>query len=272
MDILLNKTFTISVGIEYPYIDDLDDEFEIELHLTTDEINSIVENGKKQIWIDNELETWEYLEAFAKSAYYRASKLAEEYAIKKWGSQMSIEQGAKFIFFLPDEISDAIFESEDCKLFKKKALEIETISKERFHADTRILYDYKEKSDWGKLIINDKHWNNEPFGGLWSHGLGKLNSEYGIHTNFKYDSQTIEISYSQNYQLDSKTLELRLYRTNDNLEKIIKQRVVANGYNILEISPIGQPKYSWVLYAEGKKDESDINVFIDILNQIAKLK
>lgn len=265
------KTFVFEVGVEYPNVG-YDDVFELEIGLTTEEINSIVENGKKQLWLDNELEPCEYLESFAKTAFERACKLAEEYAVKRWGSRLTLEQGAKYSFFLPDEISDAIFESEECDLFKNKSREIETISKERFHSDTRILYEHKEKCDWGKLIQNDKHWDNQPFGGQWSHTLGKIASQYDIHTNLNCGSQTIKISYAQKYQLDSKILELSLFPTQEDIENLIKQKLIDNAYKITEILPIGEPKYSWVLYAEGKKDESDVYMYIDILDQIAKME
>ena len=78
------KILEIEVGVDYPDVG-LDDTFEIQLKLYESEIQSIIENGKKELWIDNDRETLEYLEDFAPTAFKRANELAEEYASKKWG-------------------------------------------------------------------------------------------------------------------------------------------------------------------------------------------
>ena len=85
------KILEIEVGVDYPDVG-LDDTFEIQLKLYENEIQSIIENGKKELWIDNDRETWEYLEDFAPTAFNRANILAEEYAGKRWGEQMLIKK------------------------------------------------------------------------------------------------------------------------------------------------------------------------------------
>lgn len=142
------KILEIEVGVDYPDVG-LDDTFEIQLKLYESEIQSIIENGKKELWIDNDRETWEYLEDFAPTAFNRANILAEEYAGKRWGEQMLIKNGARYEYFLPEEISTLIFDSEECEKVKQIVDNISNISKERFHSDTRILYEEKDKSEWG---------------------------------------------------------------------------------------------------------------------------
>ena len=264
------KILEIEVGVDYPDVG-LDDTFEIQLKLYENEIQSIVEKGKKELWVDNDRETWEYLEDFAPTAFNRANILAEEYASKRWGEQMLIKNGARYEYFLPEEISTLIFDSEECEKVKQIVDNISNISKERFHSDTRILYEEKDKSEWGKLIVNDPHHDNQPFGGIWSHTLGKNKSEYLIHTSLVIKGCKIKVEYSQNYQIDSKVLELRIYPAQDRLHKILEKTLIENGYVIKEVLPIGNPPYCKVFYTEGKSNESDIEVYIKILSNLSKL-
>ena len=264
------KIFEIEVGIDYPFVG-LDDTFEIKLKLYEDEIQSIIENGKKELWIDNDRETWEYLEDFAPTAFKRANILAEEYAFKRWGEQMLIKNGAKYEYFLPDEISSLIFDSEECEKINQIVKNLSDVSKERFHSDTRILYEEKDKSEWGKLIVNDPYNDNQPFGGIWSHTLGKNKSEYLIHTSLIIKGCRIKVEYSQEYEIESKLLELRIYPAHDKLHEILEKTLLDNGYIIKEILPIGNPPYSKVFYLEGKRNGSDIEVYIKILSNLSKL-
>lgn len=264
------KIFEIEVGIDYPYVG-LDDTFKLNIKLYEEEIRSIIKGGKKDLWIDNERETWEYLEDFAPTAFKRANKIAEEYASKRWGEQMLVKNGAKYDFFLPEEISTLIFDSEECEKVKQIVEDISNISKERFHSDTRILYEEKDKSEWGKLIVNDPHHDNQPFGGIWSHTLGKNKSEYLIHTSLIIKGCKIKVEYSQKYEIDSKILELRITPAQDRLHEILEKTLIENGYVIKKILPIGNPPYCKVFYVKGKRNESDIEIYIKILNNLSKL-
>ena len=264
------KIFEIEVGIDYPFVG-LDDTFEINLKLYEDEIQSIIENGKKELWIDNDRETWEYLEDFAPTAFKRANELAEEYASKKWGEQMLIKNGARYEYFLPDEIRTLIFDSEESEKVNQLIENLSDVSKERFHSDTRKLYEEKDKSEWGKLIVNGLYSDNKPFDGIWSHTLGKIKSEYHINTNLIIKGCRIKVEYSQKYEIESKDLELRIYPSHDRLNEILNKTVVENGYIIKEILPVGNPPYCNVFYIEGKRNDSDIEVYIKILSNLSKL-
>ena len=86
------KKYTIDVGADLPYVG-VDDVFEMELTLFQDEIDTLIIEGKKLFWVDNDLLAGEFLEFFVPKAYKRANKLAEEYAVARWGEQMLIENG-----------------------------------------------------------------------------------------------------------------------------------------------------------------------------------
>ena len=73
------------------------------------------------------------------------------------------------------------------------------------------------------------------------------------------------------YQIDSKVLKLRIYPAQDRLHKILEKTLIENGYVIKEVLPIGNPPYCKVFYTEGKSNESDIEVFINILSNFSKL-
>ena len=269
MGTLATKTFTIHVGIEYPPVDG-DDVFEISFEMYEDEIQAIIEGGKKDLWKFNDLSSSEFMEVFAPSAYKRACKVAEDFAVPEWGEKMLVVNGAKYDFFLPEEIECAIYESDECKKVQELSEKIREISRVRFHEDGNLLKSEQKKGRWGDRLIGDPHWNNNLFGGLWSSGDRKV-SDYYIHTHMMLFGKTIEIDNSQNYYYDNVVLVLRLSPTITILQEIIENIVNENGYKITEIRPLGNPVHYWVLYAEGKKTESDIQVYMKVLDALAKL-
>ena len=119
--------------------------------------------------------------------------------------------------------------------------------------------------------MNDPYNDNQPFGGIWSHTLGKNKSEYLIHTSLIIKGCRIKVEYSQEYEIESKLLKLRIYPAHDKLHEILEKTLLDNGYIIKEILPIGNPPYSKVFYLEGKRNESDIEVYIKILSNLSKL-
>lgn len=102
------KEYKIDVGIEYPPINDFNDDFEITLPISDEEVEAIINGALRLYWVKDSAETWEYIECFAPKAYKRGNKLAETYCVPKWGDKMKIGNGAYYEFFLPDEIHDKI--------------------------------------------------------------------------------------------------------------------------------------------------------------------
>lgn len=44
------KEYTVEVGVEYPFINDWDDTFEIKFNISDEEIQSIVDGDYKLLW------------------------------------------------------------------------------------------------------------------------------------------------------------------------------------------------------------------------------
>ena len=263
-----SKKFTIDVGIDRPYVGG-DDVFEIEMTLFQDEIDTLIDEGIKLLWIDNDLETCEYLEWFLPEAYKRANKLAEEYAVAKWGDKMLVGNGAYYNFFLPSEIEFAIYESDECKKLEKMIDELRQRSKNRFHEDDRCLFGENEKGRWHNRLLDDPQWDNRKFCGLW---VGERKPHFGFHTSLMIDGCKIKFDYSQKYMLDSVELKLRLHPTQGKLQKIIERIVLKHGYKkikdlLLDYPPVKE----WVLYANKGMDDSGVEVFMESLDEFVKI-
>ena len=61
---------------------------------------------------------------------------------------MLIKNGARYEYFLPDEIRTLIFDSEESEKVNQLIENLSDVSKERFHSDTRRLYEEKDKNEW----------------------------------------------------------------------------------------------------------------------------
>ena len=268
-DVIANgKKYTIEVGIDRPYVGG-DDVFDIEMTLFQDEIDTLIDEGKKQLWIDNDLEPWEYLEWFLPEAYKRANKLAEEYAVAEWGDKMFVENGAQYNFFLPSEIEFSIYESDECKKLENLIGEIQERSRNRFYEDEKCLFGENEKGRWRDCLLDDPQWNNSKFGGIWYGGPKSL---FGFHTNLMIDGNKINFRYSQKYLLDSVELELRLYPTKEKLQTIIERIVLKHGYKITKHLLLDYPPVKeWVLYANKEMDDSGVEIFVESLDEFVKM-
>ena len=72
-DVIANgKKYTIDVGVDLPYVG-VDDVFEIEMTLFQDEIDTLIDEGIKLLWIDNDLLAGEFLEFFVPTGESRHS-------------------------------------------------------------------------------------------------------------------------------------------------------------------------------------------------------
>lgn len=261
------KKYTIDVGVDLPYVG-VDDVFEMELTLFQDEIDTLIIEGKKLLWVDNDFLAGEFLEFFVPKAYKRANKLAEEYAAARWGKQMLIENGAHYHYFLPDEINDAIYESDECKKVLELAKEKNERSRNRFHEDEKSLYEEKDRGRWRDRLLDDPQWNNSKFGGIWKSGFPPL---FGFHTSLIIDGWKIKFDYSQKYYLDSVELEFRLHPTQEKLQKIIERIVLKHGYKITKRLLLDYPPVKeWVLCANKGMDDSGVEVFMKSLDEFVK--
>ena len=91
----------------------LDDVFEMSLPITLEEIDKLISIGKRQMW-EKEDEPCDYIRDFMPELYNRFLDIVKPEALKIYGSEA---ENAYYDFFIPDEISERIWESEEAEAF-----------------------------------------------------------------------------------------------------------------------------------------------------------
>ena len=181
----MGKLYTIEVGVDYPWVG-IDDVFEIEAELTENEINEIVQGGIRLMHKESlDIRTSEFIEVLSKSAFQKLNSIAEVVASEKWGNQMLISNSARYNYYLPDDISDAIFNSKEVYNIYDQRNNNEEQSRLQFRADTEALFSNHKEGRWHDRLLPDPHWDNKPFGGIWNGpSIGSFNQNfplYGFH-------------------------------------------------------------------------------------------
>ena len=204
------REYKIEVGVDYPYIDELDDVFEITLPISDDEVQAIIDGRVRIFWEKNPIDPWDYLEAWAPEAYKKGNAIAEAYCAPKWGEDMKVENGAHYEFFLPDEIEDAIRNNEAFQHEKSIWLRLQEDSNKQFHEDGRLLHIAYENGRFKNQLKGDPHWDNQIFSGIWSEGGDDDDyaAEYSIHTLVEINHQASEVNYFKRYYRDYIQLEI----------------------------------------------------------------
>lgn len=197
------RQFVIEVGVDFPFVG-TDDTFEVNVELSQKEIDEIVQGGIELIKNDRlDIETTEFIEVLSKSAFNKLNALAEEYAIGKWGNRMSIVNGARYDFFLPDEISSAIFDSKIVQELYRIRSQKESISRNQFHEDTKTLFENNTNGRWKERLLPDPQWDNLPFGGSWNGPtIGSFEKNlplYGFHCTIEIGNEKYRIEYTSKY-------------------------------------------------------------------------
>jgi len=257
------KEYKIDVGIEYPPINDFNDDFEITLPISDEEVEAIINGALRLYWVKDSAETWEYIECFAPKAYKRGNKLAEAYCVPKWGDKMKIGNGAYYEFFLPDEIHDKI--TNDPRWINEN--NIRAKQKEasilQFHEDNRIFYQNYDKGRFKNKLKSDPLWNNSVFAGLWSEGHENYAGEYGFHTILM---NNIEFSYQRIYRRDH--VEFLVYlRSNiyGNVEGFFSKYKGIYKMEDFDMKPNYSPP---AMIAISKGDLCDIEFFMSFLEYL----
>ena len=269
----MGKVYTIEVAAEYPLVDDT---FEVNVEFTDKEIEEIIQGGIKLMHNDSmDIRTSEFIEVLSKTAYNKLNAIAEKVAAKKWGEEMLIANSARYIYFLPDEISDAIFDSSEVNEIYDQRNKNEEQSRLQFRADTDILFSNHKEGRWRDRLLPDPHWDNKPFGGIWTgHSIGSYEHnfpQYGFHCTIMIDGEKVEVSYEVRYFLESYEFELRVFEFNPKVVKIFEDRLNTEGYSIKKRLPIGEPVYSYVIYAEGNDPKKFVSTYMNILDEIINL-
>lgn len=203
------KEYTVTVGINYPYIGG-EDTFEIKLTMSDDDIKKLVEEDLKFIWVSNSIDSWEYIEAFLPEVYQKGVALAEEYCVPIWGEQMKVANGAQYEFFLPDEVEEAI--SNDVKHIKERRLrkKLQEESRKKAHEEYDVLMDEYRKGRLKDRLRPDPQSNNAVFTGLWS-GSGQYHDragDYWFEASIISNGHDIVVNYFKKYMRNETELEI----------------------------------------------------------------
>lgn len=271
----MGNTYSIEVGIEEPCVG-IDDTFEVQVELTDEEICEIIQGGIQLLQNDRvDIETYEYIEVLSKTAYSKLKSITESIASKKWGDKMLVSNSARYIYFLPEEIKQAIFNSKEVVELYSLIAKRESLSNIQFREDCNILFDNYNKGRWQNRLLPDPHWNNQPFRGIWNgHSVNghKINcSKYEIHCNIEIIGIKTKISYSVVYLQETSELELFVNRYDDQVVKVFDNVLCEEGYFNIKRNPIGNPVYSFVIYADGGDSTKYVCTYMNILDKITKL-
>lgn len=215
-----NREYKLEVGVDYPFIDDLDDVFEITLPISDDEVQAIVDGAVRTFWVRNSIKPWEYIEVWAPEAYKRGNAIAEAYSVPRWGEDMKVEKGAHYDFFLPEEIEDAIQCNDAFQHEKSIRARLKEESNKQFHEDARILNKANDSGRFKGRLKGDPLWGNLIFSGIWAEGSSDDDyaAQYSIHTLVEINHHTLEVEYFKRYYRDYIQLEIG---TDGSHEKII---------------------------------------------------
>ena len=227
-------------------INTLDDVFEMSLPITAEEIDELISIGKRQMW-EKEDEPWDYIHDFMPKLYNRFLDIVKPEALKIYGSEA---ENAYYDFFIPDEISERIWESEEAEAFFAAQEQMGANSKTFWNEDKKILFAEHEKGRWkGKAIV---------FDGIWH--CGDTDAGYVIHV-------TNSIEYVRKYTLKDSVIEIDINKTSSShklLEKFVSNSKYKNEY---EMSIVERP-YTYVLVVPPKNNGMDIELVMDFIDRI----
>lgn len=268
----MGKVYTIKVGVVYPWVGG-DDTFEVNVEFTDKEIEEIIQGGIRLMHNDSmDIGSYEFIEVLSKTAFDKLNAIAEKVAAEEWGDQMLTANSARYNYCLPDDISDAIFNSQEVNDIYERRNKNEEQSRLQFRADTKALFSNHKEGRWHDRLLPDPHWNNKPFGGVWNGpSIGSFEHNfpvYGFHCTIMIDGKETKIEYTVRFFLESHEFELRVFKYNEKVVKIIEDRLHAEGYSIKKKLPIGEPIYSYVIYAEGNNPKDFVSTYMNILDEV----
>lgn len=227
-------------------INSLDDVFEMFLPITAEEINELISIGKKQMW-EKEDEPWDYIHDFMPELYNRLLDIVKPEALKIYGVAA---ENAYYYFFIPDEISESIWESEEADAYFAAQEQMKTNSRTLWNEDKKILFAERDRGRWkGKSIV---------FDGIWH--CGKTDAGYVINI-------TNSIKYVRKYTLKATVFEIEIKKTSHSynlLDKFVSNSKYKNEY---ELSIIERP-YTYVLIVPPQNNGMDIELVMDFIDRI----
>ena len=269
----MGKKYTIEVGVEYPWIDSVDDTFEVEVEFTDKELEDISQGGIRLMHNDRlDIDTDEFIEVLSKTAFDKLNAIAEKVASEKWGDQMLIANSASYNYFLPDDISEAIFNSQEVNEIYEQRNMHEEQSRLQF---VTIYFSQIIRQVVGTTDCSLTHIGATNFSGIWAGpSIGSFEHNfpcYSIHCTIMIDGRGTEIEYTVRYFLNSYELELSVSKYNPQIVKIFVDRLNKEGYSIKKLLPIGEPIYSYAIYAEGYNPKDFVSTYMNVLDEAIKL-
>ena len=269
------KVFDIEACVEYPFVG-VDDVFQISLPLYEKEIQDVVEKTKSITWVDNDLQGSELLE-FSQSAYQRAVEIAEKVAVSIWGEKMLTQNGARYGFFLPDEINEAIYESPDYIEEKNLRHHRQETSRLRFREDAKILKDENNKGRWYDRLIPEPLWDNQRIYGAWHSSSGNLASFYGLRADLLVESEKVRTSYEIRYRRDDVEIWIDVYSYNKSVEQLLNDFIVGKGklqgHSDFKTRIIDYPPTRSIrLMVIGISQQADLNMYMSLLDELVNMR
>ena len=232
-------------------INTLDDVFEMSLPITAEEIDELISIGKRQMW-EKEDEPWDYIHDFMPKLYNRFLDIVKPEALKIYGADA---ENAYYNFFIPDEISERIWESEEADAFFAAQEQMGTNSKSFWNEDKKRLFAEHDRGRWrGKAIV---------FDGIWHCG----NTDAGYVINITNTIKTNTIKYVRTFTLKDNVIEIEINKTSLShklLEKFVSNSKYKNEYEF----SIVERHYTYVLIVPPKNNGMDIEMVMDFIDRI----
>lgn len=216
----------------------LDDVFEMPLPMTPQERDELIAISKREMW-NMDSDEWYYIEDFMPEVYARFVNLAHAEAINQYGCT-----GYHYEFFLPDEIEDAIWNSEEGKRFEEAKQKMQNNIKESWKHDTALLKREFDNHRWQGKVINYS-------------GISICEGMEGAH---HFDFIPV-INYSKNYTLTDTSIEIKGASL-----KTLTQFMASSKYRdtySMEIVERGQKQ---CLHIIAYNSPTDIEVLFDFLD------
>lgn len=142
----MNKKYTFEIGIEGAPIQSFDDMFEAEIELNQEEHNQIINAYDEYMYSDDDLD--QVFRDYLPELNEKLCKLAEPYAVAKWGDIAKLENGAWYEIFTPDEIEEEYLASDAYKAFQDAQERMQTKCKNQSTYEHNSLVDGARNGRW----------------------------------------------------------------------------------------------------------------------------
>lgn len=250
------RTYRTKVGIDLDSETD-DETVMINLPISDEAAQLLVQKGKSLIGVDNHLEDWDYIEVFTPHVYSMAVSLV---GIKLKGNPNYYKSGHLVEVFLPHKLSDKIWNTSKGKSFEKVHRNYEEISHQRWEQDLSDLRENLAQNRWKPLDINPKCIRNS-----WSGGY--YNSNYSISLGI--DSKGMLV-YGKIYTYLTKNIQMEIECYNISSEVIRNFGDKLNKDTSSEIKVEETPNYKYIRLST-MTDDNDfgIKLLMQLLDEIA---